>query len=92
MFLQPSLAPASLEQVLLQTGGETVSPGNDRAIEHTNSDISFTRQQCKNVTSCARGERLLQTHVLIGQEVQLPRPDWTRATELYILSNQSMRL
>ena len=41
---------------------------------------------------CARGERLLQTHTLIGQEVQLPSPDWTRATELYLLTNQSMRL
>ena len=27
-----------------------------------------------------RGERLLQTHLLIGQEVLLPSSDWTRAT------------
>ena len=39
-----------------------------------------------------RGEQLLQTDTLIGQEVQLPSSDWTRATELYLLSNQSMRL
>ena len=26
------------------------------------------------------GERLLQTHPLIGQEVQLTTSDWTRAT------------
>ena len=29
-----------------------------------------------------RGKRLLQTHTLIGQEVQLPSSDWTRATQL----------
>ena len=28
----------------------------------------------------SRGERLLQTNPLIGQEVQLPSSDWTRAT------------
>ena len=39
-----------------------------------------------------RGERLLQTQTLIGQEVQLPSSDWTRATKLYLLSNQSMSL
>ena len=39
-----------------------------------------------------RGERLLQTHTLIGQEVQLPRSDWTRVNKLYLLSNQSLRL
>ena len=27
-----------------------------------------------------RDERLLQTHILIGQEVQLLGSDWTRAT------------
>ena len=26
-----------------------------------------------------RGEQLLKTHTLIGQEVQLPSSDWTRA-------------
>ena len=39
-----------------------------------------------------RGERLLQTQIVIGQEVQLPSSDWTRATELYLLSSQSMSL
>ena len=29
---------------------------------------------------------------LIGQEVQLPSSDWTGATELYLLSNQSLSL
>ena len=43
-------------------------------------------------SSTARGERLLQTHTLIGQEVQLHKSDGTRATELYILSNQSKSL
>ena len=38
----------------------------------------------------SRGERLLRTHILIGQEVQFPSSDWTRATELYLLSNQTM--
>ena len=38
------------------------------------------------------GERLMQTRPLIGQEVQLPDSDWTRATWLYLLSNQSRRL
>ena len=40
----------------------------------------------------ARDERLLQTRTLIGQEVQLPSSDWTRASKLYLLSNQSMSL
>ena len=31
-------------------------------------------------TLAARGERLLQAHTLIGQELQLPSSDWTRAT------------
>ena len=35
----------------------------------------------------SRGERLLQTHTLIGQELQLPSFDWARAAELYLLSN-----
>ena len=39
-----------------------------------------------------RGERLLQIHILIEQEVQLPSSDWPRATELYILSNQTISL
>ena len=39
-----------------------------------------------------RGERLLQTHILIGQEAQLPSSDWTRAIELYLLSNLNMSL
>ena len=40
----------------------------------------------------ARGERLLQTHTLIGQEVQISSSDWTTATELHLLSNQSKSL
>ena len=40
----------------------------------------------------ARGGRLLQTHTLIGQEVQLSSSDWTTATEFYLLSNQSTSL
>ena len=43
-------------------------------------------------TVWGRGERLLQTHTLIGQEAQLPRSDWTRGVKLYLLSDQSMRL
>ena len=39
-----------------------------------------------------RGGWLLQTHTLIGQELQLSSSDWTRATELYLLSNQSISL
>ena len=38
------------------------------------------------------GERLLQTLTLIGQEVELPSFGWTTATELYLLSDQSMSL
>ena len=40
----------------------------------------------------SRGEQLLQTHVLIGQEVQLPSSDWRRAPDLNLLSNQIMCL
>ena len=36
--------------------------------------------------------RLLQTHTLIGQEELLASYDWTRATELYLLSYHSMSL
>ena len=36
---------------------------------------------------CFRGERLSQTHFLIGQGLQLPSSYWPRATELYLLSN-----
>ena len=32
-----------------------------------------------------RAEQLLQAHILIGQEVQLPSSDWTRVTELSLL-------
>ena len=39
-----------------------------------------------------RGGRLLQTLILIGQEVQLPSSEWTRATELFILSDQNKSL
>ena len=39
-----------------------------------------------------RGERLLQTYMMIGQEVQLSSSDWTRATDLHLLSNQSTSL
>ena len=40
------------------------------------------------VSSVCRAERILQTHTLIGQYVQLPSSDWTRATELYLLSDR----
>jgi len=40
----------------------------------------------------SRGEQLLQTQILIGQAVLLPSSDWTRATELYLLSNQNISL
>ena len=39
-----------------------------------------------------RGERLLQTHILIGQEVQLPSSDLTRATELFPLFDHNTSL
>ena len=47
-----------------------------------------------HTTECrqTRGERLLQTHIMIVKEAQLPGSDWTRAIELYLLSNLSMRL
>ena len=51
-------------------------------------------EQLMEITTFAlptrRGERLLQTHTLVGQEVQLPSFDRKRATELYLLSNQNM--
>ena len=37
-----------------------------------------------------RGEWLLQTHTLTGQNKPLPSSDWIRADKLYPLSNQSM--
>ena len=40
----------------------------------------------------SRGERLLQTHILIGQELQLHSSCPTRARNLYLLSNQNMSL
>ena len=41
---------------------------------------------------CTSGEWILQTHTLIGQQVQLPSYDWTRATQLYLFSNQNVSL
>ena len=38
------------------------------------------------------GGRFLKTHTLIEQEVQLSSSDWTRATELDLLSNQNASL
>ena len=39
-----------------------------------------------------RAERLLQTHILIGQEKQLSSSCPIRARELYLFSNQNMIL
>ena len=38
----------------------------------------------------SRVGRLLQTYTLIGQELKLSSLDWTKATELDLLSNQSV--
>ena len=46
----------------------------------------------RKLISWGRGERLLQTNFLIGQEGQLPSYDWTRATESHTLSNQNASL
>ena len=37
-----------------------------------------------------RGERLFQTRIMIGQELQLRSSCPTRAGELYLLSNQNV--
>ena len=39
-----------------------------------------------------KGERFLQTRVLIGQAEELSSSDWTRAAKLYLLSNQRSSL
>ena len=36
---------------------------------------------------CSRDGLLLQAHTLIGQGAQLSSSDWSRASDLYILSN-----
>ena len=53
--------------------------------------IVFASQD-RNDGAWIRGERLLQTHILSGQDVQIPSSDWTRATALYILSDLNMSL
>ena len=60
-------------------------------------DINVNRINMAGMTalhqvSRTRGERLLQTLTLIGQEVQLSSSCPTRATGRYLLSNQSMSL
>ena len=40
----------------------------------------------------SRGERFLQTRALIGQVVELSSSDWTKAAELYLLSNHRSSL
>ena len=49
---------------------------------------------CANRVECARGrgERLLQTHTPIGQEIQLSSSCPIRDEELYLLSNHNMSL
>ena len=50
----------------------------------------FEKYIKKNIGS--RGERLLQTSTLIGQEIQLSSSCPIRASELYLLSDQNMSL
>ena len=51
-----------------------------------------TRELLEDVGPWFRGERLLETHNLIGKEVQLPSSDWTTAAKLHLLSNQNISL
>ena len=60
---------------------------------NTNQKCSiFTEMKgcCKNLFSRMREQ--LQTHILIGQEVQFTSSHWTRASELYLLSNENTSL
>ena len=56
------------------------------------SNQSLGRRPASSVALTTLGGRLLQTYTLIGQELQLSSCDWTRATKLDLLSNQSVCL
>ena len=77
-----STAPAVVERVQ----GEGVQGEVNRGFEEG------AAQAAEGGVAGTRAKRLLQTHTPIGQEVQLPSFDWTRAAKLYLLSNQSMSL
>ena len=44
-------------------------------------NVGLVKRVLKQSAHEIRGERLLRTHALIGQEVQLPSSVWTRAIE-----------